>query len=74
MAGTAQRPTRDPCTLQLMGRFTMDERIPEHKIGTPVWHSKTPSSSSSRAGSWPDLPTQSFLFQCSLQPAGQVHW
>lgn len=56
------------------GGLTMDERMPERKIGTPVWQSKAPSSSSSRAGSWPDLPTQSFLFQCSLQPAGQVHW
>lgn len=56
------------------GGFTGEERVPECSIGTPGWHPKAPSSSSSRAGSWPDVPTQSFLFQCSLQPAGQVHW
>lgn len=65
---------RDPCTLQLMGGFTEEERVPECSIGTPAWHPKAPSSPSSCAGSWPDVPTQSFLFQCSLQPAGQVHW
>lgn len=45
-----------------------------------AWHrdpslaSQSPQLLPGPAGSWPDIPTQSFLFQCSLQPAGQVHW
>lgn len=68
---THEGPLRPPAP---GGIFTREERVPEPNTGIPAWHPKAPSSSSSCAGSRPDVPTQSFLFQCSLQPAGQVHW